>query len=143
MAYATRDDLITLHGYPALEAVARREGPDVDNAAIERALEDASAELDGYLAVRYDIDGLILLVPTPPALRNATVEIAFYRLANSAMSLTEDIRQRYEDAIRWVKDVATGRATIPSATLSNGSGGGASPDGRILSQPSFGTVARI
>ena len=110
MAYAIYSDAIALHGERKLRDLSDhdRDG-EPDLSAIERALEDDSALADSYLAIRYAVP----VNPVPDALRAAVVEMACYRLANTGAGYSEDLRRRYEDAIRFLRDVAGGRADLP------------------------------
>lgn len=108
MPYATQADIVTLYGADAL-VVADRDGDGLpDAAAVARALELASAEIDTHLAARYRL-------PLPagvPMLGQWCVDIALYRLAQTADVLSEEMRRRYEDALAALKRVAEGKAAL-------------------------------
>lgn len=105
MPYATREDILTREGEDALFSVGDRNRDDVvDFAAVDRALADASADIDAYLSVRYTLP----LSPVPPVLTRLCVHITLYRLALSADALTKELRQRYEDALSMLKQMASG-----------------------------------
>ena len=56
MPYATPEQVIERHGADAVLLLTDREGDGAaDVGAIERALEDALAEIDTYLAAKYDL----------------------------------------------------------------------------------------
>lgn len=105
MAYATQDDITTLYGPAALYA-AEVNGV-VDAAKVSRALSSASAEIDSYLAVR-----LTLPVEPTELLMQFAVDIALYRLASTADVMTEELRQRYDDAIAHLRRIADGKAQL-------------------------------
>jgi phage gp36-like protein len=110
MAYATQTDITDLYGIDTLDRLADRDGDGTADAAkVSRALDDASALIDGYIAMRVTLP----LSPIPAVLRNLCVDIAMYRLATDAGLLSEDARQRYEDAVRFLRDVSAGKAAIP------------------------------
>ena len=69
------------------------------------------------LARRYAVP----LATVPEAVRVWTLDIALYRLYRD--QATDTVRQRYEDALRELRDVAAGRADL--AGLVPASGGGA------------------
>lgn len=76
------------------------------------ALDIASALCDGYLAQRYTLP----LVAWCPDLRRAVLAIASYDLISArgydpASTDNGNIRQRYLDAIEWLKFVASGELT--------------------------------
>lgn len=115
MPYASAQDLADAYGADRILMLAATTGPagggqEVvrDDAKIARALDSASGVIDGYLSVRYSLP----LPTTPATLKDACVAIAVYRLASDPGALTDDMRQRYEDAIAFLKDVAKGIAGI-------------------------------
>ena len=112
VAYATQEDITALHGAKKLRTLADRDRDgSVDSEAVARALEAASAEIDSYLAARY----VTPVDPAPITLRDVAIEIAVYRLANNGAGLTEDVRKRYDDSLRFLRDLAGGRADLPGA----------------------------
>ena len=101
MAYATRDDLARLGLPPAVLSAI----PTADQDA---ALEAASDLADSYLSARYTLP----LVSWEDDLRRAVAHIAAYdlmvRRGFNPTGADEQIRLRYEDAIRWLEGVARG-----------------------------------
>ncbi|UXF57489.1 DUF1320 family protein [Chromohalobacter phage YPCBV-1] len=83
---------------------------EVDTAVAERALEDAAAEIDGYLASRYRLP----VTDTPRLLSLLATDIARYRLQQPVA--TEQGRQRYEDAVSRLKGIARGDINLPLET---------------------------
>lgn len=108
--YATQSDIVALYGEDILH-VADRDGDGVvDVASVDAALADASAEVDSYLAVRYAL-------PLPEGtnvsvLRRITADIAIYSLAQSRDILTEELRRRYEDALKALMRLSSGQQTL-------------------------------
>ncbi len=110
MPYASATDITDLMGDDMLIRLADRDGDGIyDDAKVTRALDDASALIDGYIAARVPLP----LITVPPVLKNLTIDIAVYRLSTDAALLAEDVRTRYEDAIKFLRDVAAGKAQIP------------------------------
>lgn len=110
MAYATEADIIALHSEDTLNRLADLDDNGVRDAAkVNRALEDAAALIDGYIAVRIQLP----VTPVPAILKNFSVDIAVYRMASDAGLLAEDMRKRFEDAMSFLRDVSAGKATIP------------------------------
>lgn len=108
MAYATKDDIVALYSEDALY-VADRDGDGVpDETAITRALKLASGEIDSFLGVRFSLP----LPETPDLLVQFCVDIAIYRLASSRDVLSDEHRTRYDDAIKHLKEIARGTATL-------------------------------
>lgn len=109
--YATAQELETrLGGEEALVILADRDGDGVADAElVERALADATAEIDSYLAGRYTLP-----LPTVPAvLVRLACDMAVYRITSEyGAGLTEERRQRYEDAVAWLKRAASGDVSL-------------------------------
>lgn len=109
MAYATRSDIETLYSADALY-VADRGGDAAEiDAAIVRALEQATDEIDAYLRTRYETP----ITPVPNLLVQFCVDIALYRLANTADVRSDEHRLRYEDARGQLARIADGKMALP------------------------------
>jgi phage gp36-like protein len=103
MTYATRDDLQERFGLDELTQLTDRMGAGVpDDTLVARALADADAEIDGYLAVRY----LLPVTSVPPMLARVACDIARYRLWDDRASA--EVRERYTDARRLLELIAKG-----------------------------------
>lgn len=74
---------------------------------VDKAIADADAEIDGFVGVRYAVP---LPEPTPPVLVPIACDIARYRLYGNAVP--DIVRQRYEDAVARLKDIAAGRMVL-------------------------------
>lgn len=111
-AYATATELRDYLGEDDYLRVADRDGTgDADTEAVTSALDEASSLADSYIA-RW-----LPIASVPPALRRHVMAIATYSLAGNIQ--TDDQRRRYEDAIQWLRDVASGKASLgipPSET---------------------------
>lgn len=107
MAYATLADLIARFGEEEITQRTDRVNAGTPDAAIAaRALDDASAEIDGYLATRYQLP-----LPTVPAmLARIACDIARYRLWEDLAS--PEVRQRYEDARRLLESISRGVVSL-------------------------------
>ncbi|MCF6432914.1 DUF1320 domain-containing protein [Leisingera sp. MMG026] len=126
MAYATQDDIVALYSLDALY-VADRDGDGVPDAdAITRALKLASGEIDSYLGVRFPLP----LPETPDLLVQFCVDIALYRLALSRDVLSEEHRNRYDDTVKHLKDIARGTATLNIGQAAAEEGGEPVPPAR-------------
>ena len=113
MAYATLQEIIDRYGEDDLLMAADRDGDDeVDTAAVDRALADASAEIDTYLAARYNLP----LPHTPAVLQRLCVDITLYRLAFNAVGNTEERRQRYDDAVALLVRISKGDVSLGVST---------------------------
>lgn len=106
MTYAIRADLEKHYGADEIE---QRESM-LPAGAVDSALSDADALIDGYLAARYCIP----LAPVPANLVQFACAIARYTLLGEAA--TERARNDYKDAVAWLKDVQAGRVTLQAVT---------------------------
>jgi len=107
-SYATQADIVTLYTEDAL-VVADHDGDgNVDAAAISRALEFATSEINSHIGARYPLP----LPAVPTLLNQFCVDIALYRLANTADLVSEEHRTRYDDAIGHLKLIASGKAIL-------------------------------
>lgn len=121
MTYASQQNLIDRFGADELIQLTDRTGTDsIDAAVVGRALADAYAEINGYLSTRYTLP----LSPVPAALEKLACDIARYQLFENAV--TDIVKERYDNAIRFLKDVAAGKVTLgvdsnnaQAATISN------------------------
>ena len=101
--YATRDNLEERFGEGELQEL---ESMQTAGNSIEEALQDASEEIDSYIAVRYELP----LPSTPSTLKRVACNIARYRLYFQRP--TEEIENRYKAEIDFLKRVADGKATL-------------------------------
>jgi phage gp36-like protein len=111
MSYAQPQDMI--NRYPNRDLVQlTNEDPTavtVNDASLQQALDDASAEIDGYLEGRF---ALPLLDP-PAVLNRLASDVAMYRLqALRPLHDIADARKRYEDAVAFLLEVARGTVTL-------------------------------
>jgi phage gp36-like protein len=120
MIYATEADIIALYGEPALLDVLRDPENDRET-AVPKAIASASAEIDGYLSARYRLP----LEHAPAVLIRPATDITLYVLASSHTRLTDELRQRYEDAVAFLKLLAAGKAGLGAdePRVDDGSGG--------------------
>ena len=109
MPYATTEQVTERYGADLVLRLTDRDGDGAADAEVlERALADAAAEIDTYLAAKYQLP----LSETPAVLTRLAVDIAVYRLASEADLLTEERRQRYDDAISLLRRIAKGEASL-------------------------------
>jgi phage gp36-like protein len=107
MTYAVQQDLVDRFGNAEiLQLTDRNNTGSVDSAVVTRALTDADATINSYLATRYTLP----LSSVPTKLVGIASDIARYSLYDDAA--TPQVTQRYEDAIQFLKDVSNGVASI-------------------------------
>lgn len=106
MEYATRADLVSRYTeseISSLESVGR-DTPDV--VVSTEALSDAQEELNSLIAVRYKLP----LPSVPSPLKSATCEVARFKMYKDRA--TEEVKYRYEKAIKWATLVSQGDARL-------------------------------
>jgi phage gp36-like protein len=108
MAYASPAQFIQAFGQIEtieLSALENAAATTVNSAVVQRALTDASGTMDSYFW-RYSLP-----FETPPAtLVGYCLDIARHRL--DRVREREDVRRRYEDAIKWLELVAKGTVRL-------------------------------
>ncbi|WP_016949768.1 gp436 family protein [Anabaena sp. PCC 7108] len=110
MNYATQEDMINLFGEPEVIELTNLDNPNldaIDATRLDQALDYASREVDSYLQVaQYQLP----LTSVPLVLRNKVADIARYHL--DSYQVREDVRQRYEDAVKWLQMLASGKVGL-------------------------------
>lgn len=107
MTYATQSDLETRFKQQELiDLTDEANSGVIDVAAVAVALVDADAEINGYLAGRYSLP----LAQTSPELVRLACDIARYKLYDARA--TEQVKARYDDAIKKLRDVSSGKASL-------------------------------
>lgn len=134
MTYATPQDITDLYGPDALIATDVDGDGVVDMDQVNKSLASASAEIDSYLAARYTLP----IAGTHPYLVQLCVDIAIYRQSNARSFVTEEVRTRYEDAVKALRAYADGKASLvlpvdPDAP--DGAADDAGPQPMLLSGP--------
>ena len=83
----------------------------VNPVPLTRALVDSAALIDSYIGRRYPLP----LPAVPQILVPYALDIARYRL--DRIQNREDVRIRYEDAIKWLEGVRDGENTLGVDTI--------------------------
>lgn len=110
MAYATRQDMVNTIGERELiELTDREQTGAINDSVLAGALATAEAEVDSYLAGRYPLP-----FANPPLVLTAyTCDIARYHLGRDGdVVVSENMRERYRDAIRYLEKVAEGKVSL-------------------------------
>lgn len=117
MTYATPSDLIKRFGEKEAIALSDRAfAGTVDEVVLADALEQAAAEIDGYLGGRYPLP----FNPVPSILTGYACDIARYRLCGSGgVVTTDEIRDRYKDAIKFLELAAAGKVSLGGMPAGN------------------------
>lgn len=118
MAYATAEEMEERVGTEDFSVIADRDGDGlVEEEAVTGALDDASAEIDSYLAARYPLP----LTETPATVKRACIDMAMYHLSGNRT--TEEVEKRYNRAVAWLRDVSKGVATLGDTPVEAASSG--------------------
>jgi phage gp36-like protein len=104
--YASASDFELAFGHREALQLSNRDNAAtatvVNAAVLEEFLAGASGLIDSYLGARYQTP---VVSPTQP-LKQACLDIARYNADN--VRVREDVRQRYEDRIRWLEMITKG-----------------------------------
>src|SRR5262245_61353943 len=94
---------------------------EVDTDKITKAIDDADAEVNGYVGRRYTVP---VQPPVPDLLQKLSTDIAVWNLYRRRQRAPENVRQAYEDAIATLKMIAEGDMVLPIPTPPSGLTGG-------------------
>ena len=123
MTYASQSDLVERYGERTIIDLTDRASPPegtIDAGVVTRALEDADAAINGYLAGRYRLP----ITATPPLLRDLAQAIAVYKLHRNVTS--DKVRKDYEDALRMLGQIARGDVRLDVAGVEPAASGATS-----------------
>ncbi len=108
----------------------------MSNAEKEAYLEKASGIIEDAIRDRYAIP---VVDPIPESLKIHTMSVATYNLLSAVgynpNEFDENYRLRYEDATRWMRDVATKKLSLPAVLKDSP---GVDTGAGIYTQPSRG-----
>lgn len=111
MAYAAQSDLVPLRMTQddLVQLTDDDNSGNIDAAVVTAALEEASGKVDSYCRSRYATP-----LQQSDDVKGLTLDIGVYLLFSRRREMTvgETVRQRYEDAISFLKDLATGKAQL-------------------------------
>ncbi|MFA6690748.1 MAG: DUF1320 domain-containing protein [Saccharofermentanales bacterium] len=111
MAYCSQEDLLKLIPEVELAELTAESGDTPDSAIVSDCIGQADAEINSYLAVRYRFP----LAATPDRVKSLSIDIAIYHIYSRRDRIPESRRQKYKDAVAFLKAVALGRAEIIGA----------------------------
>lgn len=135
MAYSTITDIDEQLDESVLIGLTDDENTgSVNTGRVDRAIADADAEIDAYCGGRYPVP----FTEAAPMVRKLSVDIALYNLFSrrSAAGVPSERKDRHDAAIRFLRDVAQGRASLgsdaPAASDDDGPAASRSADDRIF-----------
>lgn len=131
MTYATEQEFTDAFGEQLTIELTNLEDPSattINTDVFDRVATDSDSLINSYLAGRYPLP----LSTIPGVIRTIALDIYRYKLGHNAME--EDVRQRYEDALRQLRDIAQG---VMNLGLDDGS------EALITGSPAFYTSTRV
>ena len=90
-----------------------------DTDVVTAAISSASGIIDSYCSGRYSLP-----LSASDQLKDLAITAAIYKLHEGRQLAPDQVRQSYEDAIAFLKDVSAGKASLDQATVSQTSGSG-------------------
>lgn len=109
MPYVTQSDMVALFPLSEMVGLTNLDDPaatTVNTNRLDAAIAHAESIIDSYLGVRHSLP----LATTPVVLTGYAADITRYVLDSTRAR--EDVRQRYEDAIVWLKMLAKGEVVL-------------------------------
>ncbi len=107
--YATFQDIIDTFGIQEVIELTNLDDSSlttVNEVQLQKAIDHATGLINSYLQSRYSLP----LVETPAVLTRLCCDIARYWL--DKYRERQDVRQRYEDALNFLKDLAKGLVSL-------------------------------
>ena len=109
MAYCTQADLLEqISEDDLIQLTDDSDAGIVDVSMVTRAIADADAEIDSYCGTKYDVP----FSPVPVMIRKVSVDITIYNLYARRRGAPEDRKERYDDAVSFLKDISKGIASL-------------------------------
>ncbi len=111
MPYADQQYLDDYFGAAEVLIAADRDGDgEADTSVIRNALDAATELIDSFVGVKYTLP--LSTQITTGILKRTCADIAMYLMSVNSPSMTDEKRQRYEDALMWLKKLAKGDVTL-------------------------------
>lgn len=126
MPYATPQNLIARLGEREAIAISDRAKTGMpDLVELARLIAEAEDEVNGHVGRRYLLpltgpDGQLAVAPM--ALQRVVIDIARYHATGTEIMVTEEIRNRYKDAVRFLEGVAKGDIMLGDLQLARSGG---------------------
>ncbi len=109
MAYSAQADILEqISEAQLIQLTDDANAGAVDDSVCSRAIADADAEIDSYCGSRYTVPFDTVL----PIIRKMSVDIAIYNLYARRKGAPEDRLARYNNAVRFLRDVARGLTSL-------------------------------
>lgn len=120
MSYCIKTDILEqLDEDILIQLTDDADAGSVDETVVTRAIADADAEIDSYCGAHYEVPFSVV----PTMVRKLSVDISIYNLYARRKRAPEDRENRYKDAIRFLRDVSTGKVSLGSTEPDDSDGG--------------------
>jgi len=107
--YITQDDLFSQISEEELISLTDDEElGSINTERVNACISQAEAIIDSYLGARYKLPFEVV----PEVLKKIAVDMTVYFLESRRRAPTEERRQNYEDAVKFLKDIAKGIASL-------------------------------
>lgn len=116
MSYVTNADIEARLGSIAYVQLTDDAGTgSADEAKVDEARLAAEGEVNSYLARRHAVPVNLTMHPElSGVLRGIVLDLVEYRLHGRRPPVPADVIRGRDDAVRWLQQVAEGRAVLPS-----------------------------
>lgn len=117
MPYATVADMIAAFSQEEVLQLSNIDYPEattINEDVVNRAISDAAAQIDGYLATRYAVP---LADPVPAIIRNHTCDVARWLLDKDRPR--DEVTRRRDLVFYYLKDLSNGKANLPGLDTNN------------------------
>lgn len=120
MAYSTQADLVNRFARMKLWTDDDASGA-VDAAVVGEAIEDADAEINMAVRQKYTFPLALSDATTVAKLKSTSTAIAGYFLAlrNDEYNVPESMKTLFDEALAWLKQVASGAVILPGETATD------------------------
>lgn len=112
MTYCAKSDLVQRFGQREIDDLLDRDNDgDDDTSTLDSTIADADALIDSYVSSKYQTP----LDPVPQIIKYISCDITRFMLWDD--NAPEEVRNRYNDAIARLKDIAKSMMKLPSTTV--------------------------
>lgn len=112
--YCTLDDILAMIDEEDVISYTDDVGSGVMATRVtDKAISGADALINSYLAKRYNVP----VDPVPEIIVELAVDIAIYKICSRRSQAPEERRQKYDDAVKYLDKIASGKAVLPGAAL--------------------------
>ena len=142
MSYITQTDFVP--GQMTEDRLVQLTDDDKDSVAdagvVAKAIQDAEAEINGYVATRYAVP---IAAPVPDLVRKLDIDITIYNVWRRREKVPELVRTAYEDAVKKLEGIAKGTITLgvdpAPAESTKSSAGETMGDERVFTRDKLGS----